>query len=470
MDEVCRICLEDATQIHSVCISYKVSIDKTVSEIISECAAIEVSEEDLLPKSLCLKCYHQLIILSDFRQLIIRSDKHLKEKISCIELERDILYNDESSVDISDSADALASELAEKLDSEDADSKEFLSKLEVFIKNESPLCSNKETGITNKDSVVSSNQTKVNIALDSKVKKEFVPSKPGRKPSKNIKDKRKVHEFKCDICKKVLFGRSNRLEQHIIMAHSDIKNYGCNNCDKKFKSKQQLANHIRVHTGEKPYCCEVCQETFASPQNLFNHKKKHTGAHKNYKCDSCEKGYATPGELVTHKRIVHTGEKPFLCEICSRAYSSVRNLGLHIRSVHEKNEKCPTCGRMLSIKRIKQHIQKHQDREEGIRRYTCEKCGKGFFSSHALKKHHVVHTGERPFSCEICHKSFSQKSAVDTHMRTHSDVRSFCCELCAKTFKYKQHLHLHMTKNHKDWDRKNTLLNNDKVLSKPEDS
>ncbi|KAL1518391.1 hypothetical protein ABEB36_002021 [Hypothenemus hampei] len=272
--------------------------------------------------------------------------------------------------------------------------------------------------------------------------------KPGRKPSSNLKHTKKIHEFKCNVCQKVLFGRSNRLEQHMVTSHSNIKNYSCHICPKKFKSKQQLVNHSRVHTGEKPYHCQICGESFATTQNLYNHKKKHTGIDKQYQCRMCEKAYLTPGELESHQRIIHTGEKPFLCEICSRTYSSLRYLGLHIKSVHEKTEKCFKCGLMFNIKRVQSHMQKHHNREAGIQRYTCDKCGKGFITPHTLKKHQLTHSGQRPFSCKTCHKSFTQKSAVDVHMKVHSNVRSFSCEQCAKTFKYKQHLKLHLKLKH----------------------
>ncbi|KAH1010441.1 hypothetical protein HUJ05_004736 [Dendroctonus ponderosae] len=383
MEESCRICLELALETYRVPLSSLTKANKTVCQLIKECALIQICEPDKLPQHLCCKCYQQLLVMYDFR-LPIKQEKKSQQKIS--------------------------------------------------YTTTSPQLPPDE---------------KVKSSSEKEQFQQSVRKNAGRKPSKVAEKKRKVHEFKCEICKKVLVGRSNRLQQHIIMAHSDIRNFPCNICEKKFKSKQQLVNHSRVHTGEKPYKCDICKTAFASIQSLFNHKKKHTGNHKNYKCAMClNKGYATPGELETHRRIVHTGEKPFLCELCSRAYSSLRNLVLHKKSVHEKTEKCPKCSLMLSNKRIKYHVQKHLDKEEGIRRYTCDQCGKSFFTQSVLKRHQLLHLNHRPYACQICHKAFSQKGSVETHMKTHSDIRSYSCSLCDKTFKYKQHLQQHLHKKH----------------------
>ncbi|XP_050303708.1 zinc finger protein OZF-like [Anthonomus grandis grandis] len=451
MDEYCRICLQNLVEVNKVHISNQISLAKSVVQAIADIGAVEVLLDDPLPKYLCSNCYQQLLTLHDFRELIISSDKHLKQNLDVltnktVKTEKStlpiLICNESNYFCLENALKELKPEegspqiihLQGNNESEENDrSKEIPQQISLQIEF-----------IYEKDRTDSEIQGADIIVHRTQEMKTSIEKQ--KKPRK-----RKRHEFKCDICQKVLYGCSNRLEQHIIMAHSDIKKFECETCGKKFKNRQQLNNHNRVHTGEKPYECDVCKLKFTSLQNLFNHKKKHTDKYKIYKCNSCDKSYPTPGELQNHQRVVHTGEKPFLCEICSNSFGSARNLGLHIRSVHEKNEKCPKCGLMLSSVTYKQHMQKHQDKEDGIKRYTCETCGKSFFSPDMLKRHRLVHTGEKPHSCKICNKSFAQKYAVETHMKTHSDVRSFSCSLCAKTFKYKQHLQKHVTKIHGDY-------------------
>lgn len=52
--------------------------------------------------------------------------------------------------------------------------------------------------------------------------------------------------------------------------------FECVYCDKRFKSKNNLRQHVRIHTGERPYVCNICAESFIQMSSLQHHRaKKH---------------------------------------------------------------------------------------------------------------------------------------------------------------------------------------------------
>jgi uncharacterized C2H2 Zn-finger protein len=52
---------------------------------------------------------------------------------------------------------------------------------------------------------------------------------------------------------RLVFRHCGNLQRHIIRIHTGDNPYKCNLCDKVFRHKQSLHQHIRIHTGDKPY-------------------------------------------------------------------------------------------------------------------------------------------------------------------------------------------------------------------------
>ena len=48
-------------------------------------------------------------------------------------------------------------------------------------------------------------------------------------------------------------------------------------CDKTFRQKQTLIDHIRTHTGERPFKCDYCNKRFTQLGTKNRHiKQKHS--------------------------------------------------------------------------------------------------------------------------------------------------------------------------------------------------
>lgn len=77
----------------------------------------------------------------------------------------------------------------------------------------------------------------------------------------------------CDICEKV-FKRKEHLAQHVKL-HLGLRPFKCeqSNCNKAFSRKEHLLRHCVSHTGKKQFDCDICHKLFSRKDNLNKHKK-----------------------------------------------------------------------------------------------------------------------------------------------------------------------------------------------------
>jgi len=77
------------------------------------------------------------------------------------------------------------------------------------------------------------------------------------------------------------------------------------NCDKKFKTLQELNIHSVVHTGQKPFSCQLCGEKFTQKCSLKTHYNRHksgTVGSDAFTCTICAKVCRTFAALKSHSK------------------------------------------------------------------------------------------------------------------------------------------------------------------------
>ncbi|EGZ11743.1 hypothetical protein PHYSODRAFT_518011 [Phytophthora sojae] len=120
------------------------------------------------------------------------------------------------------------------------------------------------------------------------------------------------------------------------------KKHECPTCNKQFRGRSELQNHIRTHTGEKPLKCSYagCTKRYAHSSNLRAHERTHAGI-KPYTChyDGCGKSFAHSVSLKEHIWM-HAGFQPYVCpyEGCQKKFTQVSNFARH-KKTHEKEER-----------------------------------------------------------------------------------------------------------------------------------
>lgn len=54
------------------------------------------------------------------------------------------------------------------------------------------------------------------------------------------------------------------------------KAWECNNCNKRYSSKNLLEEHMNTHLGVRPYVCNTCGKDFANKYSFRAHEKTHS--------------------------------------------------------------------------------------------------------------------------------------------------------------------------------------------------
>nr|CAD7265581.1 unnamed protein product [Timema shepardi] len=198
------------------------------------------------------------------------------------------------------------------------------------------------------------------------------------------------------------------------------------------------------------HCCEECEKRFATKQKLFRHMWVHR--RKQYVCEVCGCAVKSQQGLDEHRHAMHPGENRHICFQCGKSFVSRQGLWEHGR-VHGRGPPgvfhCQQCSKQFTSR---QGFLIHNRTHTGERPYGCKFCTKAFRDGGTLRKHERIHTGERPHACPLCHRAFNQKVVLREHVRwVHAANKSnngvphiFSCRLCGQTLADREELCAHI--------------------------
>lgn len=199
-----------------------------------------------------------------------------------------------------------------------------------------------------------------------------------------------VHLHACNLCD---FKAKTKpyLKIHYIRKHTQDYNFSCEHCGKMFKVQSDYTTHMKDHDTES-CVCDICGSSYPSKSSLYFHKHyKHKTKVKEFECEICRKRFKSQNNLNNH---VELHKMKYVCEQCGMEFKFKYGLTKHLRTHSgEKSYLCAICGKTfgcLSSQKI--HLLTHV----GERPYICDICGQSFTQRSPMMLHRRKHPGTHP--------------------------------------------------------------------------
>ena len=170
-----------------------------------------------------------------------------------------------------------------------------------------------------------------------------------------LKKRKRVRSYICHKGGCTFVGKSIwELNEHHVKLHKDVL---CEVCNRSFKTPSSLKRHSYSH-GELKFSCDQCNESFAFQSELNFHKTIH---HRipTFKCMSknCDKVYKSSNELNKHV-LKHSG-MVWDCSVKDCDYSTDDHRNLHAHKRKHQNVgsfKCVPCDKHFKyFMQLKRH-------------------------------------------------------------------------------------------------------------------
>ena len=162
--------------------------------------------------------------------------------------------------------------------------------------------------------------------------------------------------------------------------------FTCNICKMKFKTQDQLREHLTQHTNDGDWNCDDCAHQTNSADNLKKHisiahnKSKHitAPAKEDFPCNLCKTKYNEKSELEEHIRKTHKSFKPCRnlpnCQYASSCIFNHSEINSDIFLCYECGEELKSFGDLMVHRKNNHTMSSCHKFLENKCRFTAESC------------------------------------------------------------------------------------------------
>lgn len=491
--DVCRTCMKPHRKKRNrKVVSIFSELDGAfIANIIADCTAVEIKENDVLPSTICTDCFETVKLLAAFTTTVRDSDSRLRQMCKAEPAEDDL--KDLSVTHFlevkSEPAERIVNETGEEVQADDFEPEDDTdSEWDGSDEEEDRTVKRKRLGLKSKPKPRRRDgsplpRTRKRYARKPRPHKVPIQSKEDLQLNEEERELFTVIEVPsgCHVCCGCLkiFDSAGELEAHRKLTHvwkmeslmkpsskivcdGCLHRYGsessmqyhkkrvqllkvvweCNKCKLRFKVAAKRREHLRLHPEDEPVA-------------LIARFKETTKQEFGWMCCAlrCTESFATEQDLLTHAHAAHwidrqkadleAADKPEQCLVCYQRFADRRKIVTHQRRKYKReNFQCALCGLKFSTR---SQLNSHEVKEHGSKAFQCKICARNFTDKSSMKSHlKNMHTDEKPYQCTVCGMTFRQKGNLTIHMSNHVVDPQFKCEVCFKMFKAKLHLKYHM--------------------------
>jgi len=191
-----------------------------------------------------------------------------------------------------------------------------------------------------------------------------------------------------------------------------------------FDDQSKLQDHIdEIHLKLKSFQCEKCQRCFRGKFHLENHMNN---IHANlFKCSECESSFSIISKLKRHENEVHLkakrSEKDNLdlsqkskVKVDKKWVSETTILKNHINKAHSKAKCQPSKLTINERSKVERNFQNRNFKKKITKKIKCADCDDGFETQKEFENH-MKNDHLKSFMCNSCPMFFKSSLILRSH-------------------------------------------------------